>query len=161
MNSSKVKNILGPVVLVVIYIIARFWLSTIVEVRNWQNIMLISTVAFFAFYVIANSGFNLNKSRAMCGILAIQILFCSFPYMLTSWAYVNLNVSLVDALFNVIYLTYQPFSIATSIMLIAVSLSPPGVFDDLASRFRVDGYLHRFNMRVGLYIFSVDQAMVK
>ena len=159
MNSAKVKNSIGPFIVVVIFIMSSFGLSEIVKTRDWQSIMLITTVSLFAFYVIASSGFNLNKTRALCGILAIHIVLCLSPYILISWAYVNFSISHIDTLFNLIYSTFQSFSIAISTLLIAVSLSPTGLLDDIASRIRIDSYLHRFNMRVGLCVFSVNQAV--
>ena len=161
MNSTKVKNSIGPFIVVAIFIAASFGLGEIVEVRNWQSIMMLATVEIFAFFVIANSGFDLNKTRALCSIIALVVLAFSSPFALLAWGTYNLNISLIDSVFNVFYLTYQPFSIVISIMLIAVSISPPEVFDDIASRFRIDSYLLRFNMFCGLHIFSINPAAIK
>jgi len=161
MNSAKVKNSLGPFTVVVIYVLASLGLTGYVEIRNWQAIMLFTTVELFAFYVIANAEFNLNKTRAMCLILAIQIICFSLPYTLLAWGFVNLNIAAIDSMFDDFYESYRPFSIVICSLLAIVSLSPPRMFDDIAKRFRVDSYLLRINMFFGLYIFSVDKVALK
>jgi energy-coupling factor transporter transmembrane protein EcfT len=161
MNSVKVKNRLGPFIVVMLFVMASFGLSEVVRERNWQSIMLITTLSFFAFYVIGSAGFSLNKARALCSILAIHIAFCLCPYVLLSWVYVNLDIARMDYLYNIIYSSFQSFSVVISVLLIIVSLPPSELFDDIARRFRIDIYLHRFNMRVGMCVFSVNPALLK
>lgn len=161
MNSKKVKNKIGPFLLVVVFLFASFGIGEIVQSGNWQSIMLLTTVSMFGLYAIANAGFDLNKTRALCAIIAMTLLFCMFPFVILAWATYNLNIPIIDTLYNILNSTYEPFSYAVSTMLILVSLTSPGVWDDVASRFRIDIHLHRFNMFCGLYIFSVDPAMVK
>lgn len=161
MNSAKVKNSLGPFLVVIGYILASLMITTAVEPRNWQAIMLFTTVELFAFYVISNAKFNLNKTRVLCLILAVQILFHSLPYTLAAWGYVNLKAEIAATIFDAFYESYVPFSIVISSLLAIVSLSPPRIFDDIAKRIRIDSYLLRINMFCGLYIFSVDAASLK
>ena len=153
MKSDKIKKSIGPISIVLLYITCSFLMSGAMEFRSWESLMVSLVVEIIAFFLIAASGFNLNKARALCAILTIQICYISL-YILASWAYVN--TALVNP-FKLFYFMNQPFSIAISFMLVTASLLPPRILDDLATRFRIDLHLHRFNMRVGLYIFSTNK----
>ena len=155
MNGDKVKNATWPMIIVIIYVCCVYVLTSIIEVRNWQAIMLFTLAEVFTFYVIASATFNINKRRAMCLVLSIQIFAFSIPYMLSSWLYVNTSFATP---FNTLFELFYPFGTATSLMLLIASIIPTGLLNDVSSHFRIDHYLHRFNMRVGLYIFSTEEA---
>lgn len=159
MNSAKVQNILLPIIIVVTFIAVSYSLSSMITSRTWGNILTLGSLELVCFYVISRAGFNKNRKRFMCCILAIQFSLFTTMYSLVTWFYTNFNIGVIDYIHNAMYSTYETASAVISVLLLLIAVWPERLLDGFAAMVRIDSYLSSINERTGLYIFSVDRIV--
>jgi len=157
MNSRKVKNKIGPTLVISIFIAISYFISSFFDVMTWRDIMTLGVIEVLCFYAITKCGFSLNRSRILCTILALQIIFYSLPYMVSAWVFKNFNIGPIDAVFDVLYDGYNAVSVVVSILLLVVSVWPERSLDEFSDFIRADFYLGRVNELFGVYLFSVSK----
>ena len=155
MNSKKVKNKIGPVFVISTFIAISYFISSFFDVMSWRDIMTLGVIEVLCFYAITKCGFDINRSRILCTILALQIVFYSLPYMISAWVFINFNIGPIDAVFDVLFEGYNAVSVVIAILLLTVSIWPERSLDEFADLVRADFYLNRINERFGVYLFSV------
>jgi len=155
MDSKKVKNKIGPVLVISTFIAISYFISSFFDVMRWRDIMTLGVVEVLCFYAITKSGFSINRSRILCTILALQIVFYSLPYLGSAWMFERFNFDAAYSVYDVLYDGYNAISIAVSILLLIVSIWPERSLDEFSDFIRADFYLGRINEVFGVYLFSV------
>jgi len=117
MNSKKVKDSIGPALVIATFIAVSYFVSSFFGVMSWRDIMTLMVIEFLCFYVIIHCGFSVSRSRVLCTILSLQIVLYSLPYMISAWMFDRFNFNSADAVFDVMYDGYDTVSIVVSILL--------------------------------------------
>lgn len=157
MNSVKVKNKIGPVLIISIFIAISYFISSFFDVMRWRDIMTLGVIEVLCFYAITKSGFGLNRSRVLCTILALQIVFYSLPYLGSAWMFERFKFDAAYSVYDVLYDGYDAMSVVVSILLLTVSVWPERSLDEFSDFIRADFYLGRVNEYFGANLFSVGK----
>lgn len=158
MNSARIKRALLPLIVVTSFICISYYVASILDKREWGNILMLGFFELSCLYVVSKIDMNLNRKRFLCCILALQFVFFTAVYSVVTWFFINFNVAVIDELQLFMYETYGPVSAATSIALIFVSVCPKGLLNGFAELVRVEFYINRINNFFGLCLFSIEKG---
>ena len=157
MDSKKVKNRIGPVLVISVFIATSYFISSFFENMAWRDIMTLGIIEVLCFYAVKRSGFGLNRTRILCTILALQIVFYSFPYMGSAWIFERFRFDAAYSVYDVLYDAYDVMSVVVAILLLTISVWPERSLDEFSDFIRADFYLSRVNNYFGANIFSVKR----
>ena len=147
MSAAKVGQAITPFVLVLLFCVLSYWLSSAFEKRTVSNILYSGVIELYCFYLVVEFDMPNSKKRMLCTIFFISMAFLTAPYSIVTWFYVNANISAVDQLHDVMYRTYEPFSIGIVTSLIFVSILPRTTADAVSSMCGADWIINLIGRR--------------
>ncbi len=154
MNHDKIRDRLLPLLLALASSLVSYALVDTFEIKTWSNLAMICLIDFTFLWLIMAAKINNDKKVMMCCVISIMITVFTMPFSIISYIYVNSDIVAIDFIHNIMFESFYPASVITSLLLIVISMLPEGIVHGISKRTGINCYLGFFCHRIKVNLYD-------